>query len=137
MKTLTTRIICLILVLGVLVSISSACKNGDTPKSSQDISEQTTDIADETGGTDSTVTTTDTDGTTGSEDKRGVTSTATSKETTTTTTKPKSATSLTRDQVLAKMPAKLKGTTINYFMFTDPKQTIQKSAGYRQVFCAN
>ncbi|HQC82732.1 MAG TPA: extracellular solute-binding protein [Bacillota bacterium] len=128
MKTLTTRIICLILVLGVLVSISSACKNGDTPKSSQDISEQTTDIADETGGTDSTVTTTDTDGTTGSEDKSGVTSTTTSKETTTTTTKPKSATSLTRDQVLAKMPAKLKGTTINYFMFTDPKQTIQKSA---------
>lgn len=35
---------------------------------------------------------------------------------------------LTRDQVMAKMPAKLKGTTIKYMSWDDPRQAMEKTA---------
>ena len=45
-----------------------------------------------------------------------------------TTVKPSAKTSLTRDQVMAKMPAKLKGTTLTYMYWWDPHNQMEGEA---------
>lgn len=51
-----------------------------------------------------------------------------SNETSSSSVTPSKATNLTRDQVMAKMPAKLKNTTIKYVSWDDPRVAMEKDA---------
>lgn len=88
-----------------------------------------------TGGEDTTTTVDGTDATTGGNTdatttKDNTVATTTVNKVTTTTTKPVSGgkTSLTKEQVMAKMPANLKGTSVTYFYWNPPEEQMEGEA---------
>lgn len=140
-RTISGKILSLILAFAMLMS-TSACNPGDPEDiSSTDVSQQSEESEAEISGSEteeseaqtsgseagSSVSGTESEETSSSEANSNSTqgsSAPTAAPTAVPTLGP--ATSLTRDQVMAKMPAKLRGTTINYFVYTDPKNTNQK-----------
>lgn len=123
------RISSLVLAIALTLSIA-ACKSAEPSVSDESTvssdhsqatnSETTGSISDESGDTTSATTTS------GS----GAVTTKTTRTSAApgTTTKPKPKTSLTRDQVMAKMPAKLKGTTLTYMYWWDPREQMEGEA---------
>lgn len=131
------RGVCCLLLALAMTAAMSAC-GGKTPpvnSSGADVStgssESTASGATESGGVESAGGTTET----GNKEnplepgeKPNKTTSGKTEATTAPTGNSGEKTSLTRDQVMAKMPKKLKGTTLKYFSWADPKVLVEKDA---------
>lgn len=127
------------LLLACLFAVSlTACSKAQTSSGMSSVpSGQTTAStqaasSDVSGGTlSSTPAETEPSSEPGGEDKTQGTASQQTKATTSGKTTPTTSgkpTSLTRDQVMQSMPANLKGTTIDFFFWEDPKNTISRDA---------
>lgn len=117
-----TRVLGLMLAVLIVMGCCACGKNENDP-----LSDSSAVLAPES--SDAAVATTTTDSTAA---ESGTTTTANkttaTKTTTTTTKKSGGKTSLTRDQVMKQMPAKLRGTTLNFLFWGDFKDTYMKNA---------
>ena len=128
--TMIKRTLALLAVLVMVLGLAACTGNngGETTTTTTGGNTEVTGGEDTTttvGGTDATTTVGGTDATT----KPNVITTVVNKVTTT-TTKPVSGgkTSLTKEQVMAKMPANLKGTTVTYFYWNPQSEQMEGEA---------
>lgn len=127
----TGRILCFAVSLILGIGLCSGCNTEETDASSDGGTGIST-IVSSTEGTDSSSEETEASipnemATTAPGNAGNPVSTKTTTgKSSTTAQKPAGKTSLTRDQVMAKMPAKLKNTTINYFYWNDPYANMEK-----------
>lgn len=133
------RIAYLFLVFTLLLSLV-ACGGSKNPVSDVDSTDESTESTN-TGGSEMNDTNAPGETTTGSQQGDSTKATAKSPGGATTTKKavktsaapgttapPKPKTSLTRDQVIAKMPSNLKGTTLTYMYWWDPRTQMEGEA---------
>ena len=139
-KKVVCRLLCLLLSVLFVLTVAGCGDSGteSTPSSGLEDNGTVSDAPGSDVGDEPTTTTensdafsTDASGT--SSTKQGSSGTTTmgktsGKVTNTTTKSPGKKTSYTKEQIIAKMPAKLKGTTLKYFYWWDPYTQMDKEA---------
>ncbi len=129
-KKLLFRALALMLAVGMMFT-AVAC-NGSKDDSSDDTTVSSSDVdtssEENTSSGEESKDTSSTQSNTSSQNKPAQNTSSQNKLPPSTIDNSKPKTSLTRDQVMAKMPASLKGTTVKYAYWWNPKEQMEKEA---------